>query len=376
MSPRPPGLKYSGGIARDEQGRYHVRIMVNRQLIRRILPTRREAQSLIRDLKREKMRAELGLSSGMTTRTLAQCVEGFIEAAEQRGVMYSTADRYRRVGRTLLKVFGRRRNPQLTNADVAEYVAARRADGVTGRTIASELSLLRTFLRGTVGPSCIAWATPTLYDARQAAPKRIPSDLEVAGLFETLRPRPPYYRAALIALLTALRPADVLRIGPRHLEAGAEGQPILVLGMQKRRSLEIVIPVVPMLWRALEGVTDPTYGPPSRSIQSFGSGLRNATRDLVPPWNGINILRHTAATWSAEAGFTDDEVGVLLGHRVKGMARQHYIRPSSDPYVGMRRPLLEAVAERLEIALNDLALMDTPNERERIRWPNRGTVGV
>jgi integrase len=282
--------------------------------------------------------------------TLSQCVEGFIEAAEVRGVMVSTAARYRRVGRQLLEVLGRRRSPRLTNGDVMAYVKARREAGVSGRTISSELSLLRTFLRGTVGPAAITWAAPRLYDPDQEAPKPIPRDWAVADLLQVLRPKPPWHRAALIALLTALRPADVLRLGPQHLNRNERGWPFLVVPMQKRRGAEVVIPVVETLFRELEPVTSGLYGPTVTGVASFGSALRHHTKALQKPWNGVKILRSVAATWASEEGFTDAEVGILLGHTVPSMARKHYIRPAADPWMVLRRRMFEAVEARLELA--------------------------
>ncbi len=347
----PKGLKFTNGVARNPAtGRYHVRVMTAGRVIQKVLPTKRSAEALVRDLKVEKVRASLGLGPSVTGATIKQVTTTFIEEAEARGVMDSTAGRYRRVAKILNRVLGPQRSARLANADIARFVATRRSEGVSGRTIQAELSLLRTFVRGTVGPAFIEWVTPTLYDPQQAAPKPIPTDTEIAGLLWTLRDQPPWYRVILLGLLTALRPSDVLAVGPAHLQTTDSGDPILAVPMQKRRGQVLALPVVPRLWTVISAVDSGTFGPTVTTYQSFQSGLRHHTRTLTTPWNGIQALRRTAATWASEAGFTDDQVGLLLGHKVRGMAREHYIRPAADPWIPVRREMLGAVAARLKEA--------------------------
>jgi integrase len=102
-------------------------------------------------------------------------------------------------------------------------------------------------------------------------------------------------------------------------------------------------------------------------VASFGSALRHHTKALDKPWNGVQSLRHVAATWVSEEGFTDAEVGILLGHTVPSMARRHYIRPAADPWVVLRRRMLTAVEDRLEMAYATLENFKRHTPPSRIR---------
>ncbi len=155
--------------------------------------------------------------------------------------------------------------------------------------------------------------------------------------------------AVLLGLLTALRPSDVMGLTDEHIIDG-----IIHTGMQKLRGKALAIPVVPTLAVALEGITGPLVARPNyRSVSHY---LFKATEHMSPPWRGTGRCRHLAATWSSEAGFADDDIGVLLGHTgAKSIARRHYIRSKqtrlADPFIELRREMLEAIEARLAASI-------------------------
>jgi len=341
-----PKLKFKKGIAKDpETGRWHVRVMVNGERVRRILTSRREAEALIAGMKRKKLAAQLGLAVVGSGPTLGTCVDNYIEAAEARGIAPKTAANYRRIGRRAKRILGARKQAWLNNHDIAEFVRTRRADNASKTTIEGELFVLRAMLRDGAGWAAITWAMPRLIDQNENAPKPIPTDDEIAALCLAVSDHPPIYRAVLLGILTAMRVGDICTLTSNEVHDG-----VIVTGMHKRRGRQIAVPMVATLAEALEGIE----GPLALPAYGLRSGLRWHTRHLSDPWNGISILRSTAATWASEAGFTDESVGVLLGHQVHTVARKHYIRsrlPLRDPFIETRREMLETIEARLLVAL-------------------------
>jgi len=326
-------------------GQWHVRVMINGDSIVRVFDTRRQADAAIIALKHRKTAEQLGLVVAGGIPTLAACVADYIDRAEIRGVAPGSLENYRRYARHFARIIGARRSPALTNGDVLDYVRTRRREGVSVVTVLIEVRFLHTAIKGTVGQAFLTWAVPKLYDPAQAAPRPIPTDASIAATFTALEGSSDLRRAFLIALLTALRQSDACSLLSSDIVDG-----VILTGMRKRRGSPIAVPVVDTLAAALEGVDGPLTPPPEKVV----AAIKWRTRHLSPPINGLGFLRSTAATWASAAGFTDENVGVLLGHRTSSVARRHYIRasmPLRDSFIDVRRSMLEAVESRFVRAI-------------------------
>jgi hypothetical protein len=346
--PRKQKLKFKDGIAHDPlSGSYHIRITVGGKRISRVVGSRRQAEAIVRGLKHQKLATDLRLVVDGPGPSLGDCLSDYITDAEVRGLAPKTLQNYRAVRSNLERILSSCRQPRLQNKEISEYVRARRADGTSSKTIETELSILRSAIKATVGPECLTWSTPGTLDSDEAAPKPIPLDQEIAAVYLALEDCKPLQRAVVLGLLTALRQGDVLELESTDVADG-----LIIKGLGKRRGRQIAIPVVPMLARSIRGVEGPLTVP----AQSLRSGMRRHTQHLPKSWSGIGKLRSTAASWASAAGFTDQQIGVLLGHKGSTISKRRHIRtvmPLADPFIELRRAMLSAIEVRLETAIED-----------------------
>ena len=340
-----PRLSFTKGIARDPaSGRYHTRVQIDGRRVQRWFETRRAAEVYLIAARQDQVAASLGLIVDDQGMTIDGAFEEYIGDAEVRGLAQPTLRGYRQVRTAVVRHFGTRKGCRLDRRDVQGYAKHRRNRSVKGSRIEAELKFLQTVLRHTVGQSFLTWEVPRMVDPDQAAPRAIVGDDEIASSYHAVAGRPDVQRAIVIALLTALRQTDVLRLTSSDLTDG-----VLIVGMSKRRGQPIAVPVVETLAAHLEGV-EGKYTPTHDSMRMY---MRRRT-----PWYGVGHLRAVAATWASEAGFDDDEVSALLGHARHSIARTHYIRAPRvllrDPYLDTRRAMLETVEARF------LEALDTP----------------
>jgi len=325
-------------------GQWHVRVMINGNSVVRVFDTRRQADAAILALKHRKTAEQLGLVVPGDTPNIGKCLDQYIDDAEVRGLAPKTLRNYDLYRRHIRQVIGGRRPAILSNVIVNDYVRQRRRAGAGNLHIQIELRFLHTVIRDVLGQAFLVWSVPKLYDRQQHAPRPVPPDAEVAAVFHALEGTP-YQRAFLICLLTALRQADACALVSTDMTDG-----VILTGMQKRRGQPIAVPVVATLAAALAGI-DGAFTPKAQTVRA---GLAYRTRNLPRPWSGLGRLRATAATWASHAGATDDNVGVMLGHTVGSVARAHYIRstlPLNDPFIEVRRQLLEHVEARFLAAI-------------------------
>jgi integrase len=347
--PRKQNLKFKNGIAHDPMsGNYHIRITIGGKRISRVVGSRRQAEAIVRGFKNKKITDDLRPVGDGNVPSLGECLADFIADAEDRDLALKTLQNYRAVRSNLERTLSPCRQLRLQNRDVSEYARVRRSEGVSKKTIESELGMLRSAIKAAVGPDYLAWSTPVLLDSDVAKPRPIPSDSEIAAVYLALEDCRSLQRAVVLGLLTALRQGDVLA-----LESTDIADRVIITRVGKRRRRQIAIPVVPMLAKAIHGVEGSLTAPAS----SFRAEMRRRTRHMPKPWQGIGKLRSTAASWASAAGFTDKQVGVLLGHRGSTtVARRHYVRsviPLADPLIELRRAMLSAIEARLQTAIRE-----------------------
>jgi integrase len=336
------GISFKRGIGKHANGSYYIRLRVNGKEILKAFPSERAAKNALGALKQRKVAADLGLVVRDSGSTLSLLIDQYIGDAAIRGLAESTLTDYRAVGKRLINHLGKRHSPLFEQSEIMEYVKARRGDGAGAPLITKELKMLGTFLKNTVGISYLVWSIPRLVDATENAPKPIPSDEEVAGVYKALESRPDVQRAFLLGLLTALRPSDVC-----SLDSGDRTNGVITVGMQKRRGQPVAVPLVKTLTDALkdvEGKLAPSVSAVKMVLQRRKTG-----------WNGFGHLRPVAATWASEAGFSDEDIDALLGHSAWTLARKSYIRSPklvlADPLIPKRLEMLKAVEKRFLAAL-------------------------
>jgi hypothetical protein len=329
-------VQFKKGIGQDTKtGSWWIRIRINGREIRKAFSTRVLAENALAALRQQKKAAELGLATVEPADTLDSLTTRYIDDAQVRGLSDVTLTDYKAVAKRLVTHFGKRHHPRIQQHEVLQYVKARRQAGAGARLISRELKLLQTFIKNTIGVSFLTWSVPKLVQDNAQKPNR--SDSEIVDAYRIMGDRPDVQRAILTALLTALRPSDVHGLSSSDLVDG-----VLLVGMRKRRGSPIAIPVVPTLAAAFDGITG--------QLVASANATKGAFQRSLIGWHGVGHLRATAATWASEAGFSDEEVDVLLGHSQWTLARRHYIRSTrlvlADPDLELRKKMLEAVEKR------------------------------
>ncbi len=155
-------LVYHRGIAKHpETGRYHVQVMVNGKRVRRVMPTKRAAEALVASLKHRKVARQLGMVDA-TLPNLGELTASYLATCNERGLAPKTLEHYAWVTQTLERVLGSTAHPRFTNADIAELVRVRRAEGVAASTIAAEIRFLAKLIRQTIGPAHLTFAITSI----------------------------------------------------------------------------------------------------------------------------------------------------------------------------------------------------------------------
>ena len=264
-------------------------------------------------------------------------VQNYLEQAAGY-VQPNTLDQYHRMLRTVLRGM-QTDSPVLSQFEINQYVAARRAEGA-GRVIAKELSSLRSALKYNSIP--VRWQTPKSLSKIPKQVRAVPTDTEVRSLVRDLSPHS--RSALLLALLAGLRDAEVYRVEHGHYSQ-AEGTLSIPAEIRKNRVGNIV-PVVASLSGAIGGFGK--YPEGSTIITPCQSVVRlelvQATREFPRPWSGFQPARRALVTWAEDAGFTQDTIALVTGH-----ARTDIVSRYSAEYgrLELKRSVIESVERRL-----------------------------
>ena len=213
------------------------------------------------------------------------------------------------------------------------YVTARRAQVKPG-TIRKELGLLRAALRWAERRNIIDQAPHvTLPPAPPPRDRRLTRE-EIEALTNPCK-QPHLLLFVLIARYTAARAGAILSMRwdqvdfeKRRIDLGGSGR-------QKRRA---VVPLHPSLALALAIAKEVALSPyvieyGGRRVASIKKGFKAACKNAGLEDVSPHVLRHTAASWMAEAGVPMVEIAQFLGHTNPSVTYRTYARFSPD-YLG------------------------------------------
>jgi len=278
-----------------------------------------EAAELVGHIEQRKPRQRL---------TVGQIVEAYLEQSE---AIWKEVDRHH--SKPILAAFG------LLGASDADSLSERRVrdfcashKGKPG-TIRKELSILRAALNWAERKALIdkaphIWLPPAAppkdrrltreeYERLERAAWR---SVHLAVFIRTAR-----YTAARAGAILSLK-WDAVDFTARRIHLGGAGR-------QKRRA---IVPIHPELAFTLilarEGCeTDHVIEWAGKPVKSIKNAFRRAVKDAglgkeVTP----HVLRHTAASWMAEAGVPMSEIAAVLGHRDSRTTERVYARMSPE----------------------------------------------
>jgi len=265
------------------------------------------------------------LGKGITSKSEARAAANRVIAAHSNvarddgvksvgEIVESYLDRSEAIGREIMRFHWKAARPtfaELIPSQVTEDLCRRyaRERHVKPGTVRKEIGVMRAaLLKAKAGGSF--WMPP------QPAPRdrRLTRD-EMAAL-ERECAQPHLLLFVLIARYTAARASAILSLKWPQVDFDRRRIDLGGIGRQKRRA---VVPMHPHLAFALaiakEAALSPfvvEYG--GRRVGSIKKGFKAACerakiKDATP-----HILRHTAASWMAEAGVSMDEIAQFLGH--------------------------------------------------------------
>jgi integrase len=201
---------------------------------------------------------------------------------------------------------------QVTRQACRDYIAARRRDGVSDGTTATELTFLRAALR---------WAGAMPPAVVEMPPRPPPRDRYLTRAeYEKLLAEcetPHLKLFVVLALATAARREALLQLTWDRVDFE---RGLIRLGTgEARRKGRATVPMTGPARHALElahqARTSPTvieYG--GEGVATVRMALKRAAARAGVPWVTPHVFRHTAAVWMAEAGVPMPEIAAYLGH--------------------------------------------------------------
>jgi integrase len=238
------------------------------------------------------------------------------------------AERPRWAWRRLEPAFGSLRPDQIDRPACRAYAASRRRAGAGDGTIWTELAALRAALR---------WANRRTPADIELPPKPPPQDRSLSRAeYDRLvaAADSPHVRLFIVlALATAGRMAAILELTWPQVDF-ERGLIRLGLGEQRRKGRA----TVPMTARARAALEAAAAARTSEYVIEWAGGRVGKVRHGFAtaavkagiPWATPHVLRHTAATWMAEAGRPMSEIAQVLGHSDSRITERVYARYSPD----------------------------------------------
>jgi len=276
-----------------------------------------EAAELVGHIEQRKPRQRL---------TVGQIVEAYLEQSE---AIWKDVDAF---AWKRIRAEFEKKTPSQIGEDVCKAVAAR--TGLPRRsvgTIRKSLSVLRAALRWAARKSLIDKA-PHIWLPPSPPPKDRRLSREEAESLRNACSMPHVRLFVEIALGTGARSGAILslpwgNVDLGHRRIGFEGS-----GRQKKRSQ--AVPINETLHKALTeakeaAMTDYVIEWAGQPVKSIKRGFREAVKragldKAVTP----HVLRHTAASWMAEAGIPMSEIAAVLGHSDSRITEKVYAKYS------------------------------------------------
>lgn len=220
--------------------------------------------------------------------------------------------------------FGHLRHDQVTRQVCREYIASRTRDGVKPGTIGRELGVLKAAVKYSHPNSPSKWEVPAAPAARdrrltKAEFKRLVDACDVAHikLFVILALSTGGRKEALLQLTWDRVHFDRRLIDLRKHDLHGKGR--------------AVVPMTDMVYEALLLARDLAQSDhviefAGRPVQAVKRGFARACKRAG--LNGVtpHVLRHTAASWMAEAGVPMSEIASFLGHRDSRITERVYAK--------------------------------------------------
>ena len=247
----------------------------------------------------------------------------------------------RHLASTLAEEFG--------EADALRYISAREADGVAPGTYRTELSSLRAALRWAAtkaGGGLLEKAPAVMVPSRPPAKERWLTREEAAKLIEACRA--PHVRLfVVLALNTGARAGAILALTWDRVDLERRRIDYRETGRAQTRKRRVPVPINDTLAAALVAEhkrLQPAAGAP---VVTFGgtalASVKHAFADATTRAGLADVtphtLRHTAATWAAQAGVPLFQIAGLLGHSDMRMISEVYGHHHPDHLQDVARAL-------------------------------------
>lgn len=238
----------------------------------------------------------------------------------------------------LKKHFGHLAVADIMPSDVSAYVTARRA-GTIGRpsvnhTISRELSVLNAAINHAVKEKRVPKAEQPFIKLPGTSPARdrwLTFDeadaLQTAALEEQTGPRKPngklprVYRFVALALNTASRKAAVIELKRSQVDMGGGMINLNPSGRAQTKKRRARVPISNELRPILERILREIPDEPDAYLLDHPGSIRTALENAVKRAGlgtdvTAHVLRHTKATWMAQAGVSMFDIAGVLGDSV------------------------------------------------------------
>lgn len=267
------------------------------------------AQSRLEDLKR----APIGA-------LIRQNIEHYLSEKQTR----TTYPQMQIAWKFLEPHFGHLRHDQVTRKVCREYIQTRSLSGVKPGTIARELGVVKAAVNYCHSNSQAQWEMPPSQPPRD---RRL-TKLEFKRLVEACDVG--HIRLfILLALSTGGRRSALLQLTWDRVDFDRRLINLRKAGLSGKG--RAIVPMTEMAYEALQIARDLAQsdhvieyvGRPVESVKrGFARAVKLAGLSGVTP----HVLRHTAASWMAEAGVSMSEIAAFLGHRDSRITERVYAK--------------------------------------------------
>jgi len=271
-----------------------------------------------------------------------------------------TVDLYELATDHLKKHFGRLLLSDISAADIASYQGKRSGAGAAGRTVNLEIAVLRAIMRKSKLWGAISDDVQMLKERRDVG-RAISPEQEAVLLRVASEPRyrdSALYPIVVLALNTAMRSNEIKTLRWSQVDLLHRS---LIVGKSKTeggsgRLIPLNQSAVAMLvkWASRTPEANPEHFifpacenhkiDPTRSIASFRTAWRNATKKAALPGLRFHDLRHTAITKLAESMTSEQTIMSIAGHVSRRML-EHYSHIRMDA----KRTAVEAISQPVSV---------------------------
>lgn len=224
--------------------------------------------------------------------------------------------------------FGNLRIDQITPERCVTYRASRRRAGASDGTVLKELGTLRAAVRRTASGHLARFEMP-----RQPPPRDRWITKEEAAALLGATPDPHLRLFTILALATAARSGALLGLTWDRVDL--KRRQIALGEAREGRKRRAVVPINDRALAALEAAyairtSDFVIEYGSRPVKSIKKGFREAAARAGLKGVSPHILRHSSATWMAQAGIPMIEIARYLGHSNPAITYRVYAKHTPD----------------------------------------------